>query len=215
MVTEIEMYILGTLQGLFDRWGWPGVAALMVFENATGITPSEVILGLAGWFLLAAHNQPFPLVFLGGLYAALGSVIGASITYWIARLGGRPLINRLTGWVRLDPAHLQRAEAAFQSRGAVMVLFGRLVPGIRTLISIPAGLARLSFPTFVAATFIGAYLWCTLLIGLGYFLGHEWDLFSALFKRYALAAAGLVGLLLLAWFVYQKLGRRFSIEKLY
>jgi membrane protein DedA with SNARE-associated domain len=113
-------------------------------------------------------------------------------------MGGRPLINRLTGWIRLDPAHLQRAETAFQSREASVVLFGRLVPSIRTLISIPAGMAHLSFPTFVAASFIGAYVWCTLLIGLGYFLGHGWELFSALFKRYALAAAGLAGILLLA-----------------
>jgi membrane protein DedA with SNARE-associated domain len=191
------------LQNLFDRWGWWGVSGLMVFENATGITPSEVVLGLAGWFLLSAHDLSFGMVFLGGLYTAIGSVIGASITYWAARLGGRPLIERLAGWLRFNPAHICRAEEAFQRRGAWMVLFGRMIPGIRTLISIPAGLACMRFSTFLATTFVGAYLWCTLLIGLGYFLGEEWELFSALFRRYALVFGGVIVTLAFAWLVYR------------
>jgi membrane protein DedA with SNARE-associated domain len=65
-----------------------------------------------------------------------------------------------------------------------LVLIGRIMPGIRTLISLPAGLARMPFLTFFVATFIGAYLWCTLLIGAGYFLGHEWALIGAYLKQF-------------------------------
>jgi len=180
----LETQILSMLQALYNTWGWFGVAALLIFENATGITPSEIILGLAGWMLIAKHQLPASMIFVGGLYAALGSTLGASVPYWAARLGGRPLVDKLTHWVRMDPAHITRAENQFHRWGAGLVLVGRLMPGIRTLINIPAGLARMPFITFLVATFIGAYVWCTLLIGAGYALGHEWTLISQYLKQY-------------------------------
>ena len=180
----LETQILSTLQSLYDAWGWFGVAALLIFENATGITPSEIILGLAGWMLISEHQLPASMIFFGGLYAAIGSALGASIPYWVARLGGRPLVDKLARWIRIDPAHITRAENQFHRWGTGLVLVGRVIPGIRTLISIPAGLARMPFITFFTATFIGAYVWCTLLIGGGYVLGHEWTLISQYLKQY-------------------------------
>jgi len=184
LITELETTILSAIQTIYDAWGWWGVALLLTFENATGITPSEIILGLAGWMLISAHQLPISMIFVGGLYAAMGSTLGASITYWAARLGGRPLVDKLARWVRIDPAHISRAEDQFQRWGVGMVLVGRVIPGIRTLINIPAGLARMPFPAFFAATLIGAYAWCTLLIGAGYVLGHEWALISTYLKQY-------------------------------
>jgi membrane protein DedA with SNARE-associated domain len=180
----LETQILSTLQSLYDSWGWFGVALLLTFENATGITPSEIILGLAGWMLISEHQLPLSMIFVGGLYAALGSALGASITYWTARLGGRPLVDKFARWFRIDSAHMDRAEMQFHRWGAGLVLVGRVMPGIRTLINIPAGLARMPFTTFFVATFIGAYVWCTLLIGAGYALGHEWALISQYLKQY-------------------------------
>ncbi len=95
-----------------------------------------------------------------------------------------PLVDKLARWVRIDLAHIARAESQFHRWGAGLVLVGRVMPGIRTLINIPAGLARMPFLTFFAATFIGAYIWCTLLIGAGYVLGHEWTLISHYLKQY-------------------------------
>lgn len=184
MITEIETIILSAIQTIYDAWGWFGVAILLTFENATGITPSEIILGLAGWMLISEHQLPASMIFIGGLYAAIGSTLGASITYWLARLGGRPLVDKLIRWARINPAHIARAEIQFHRLGAGMVLVGRVMPGIRTLINIPAGLTRMPFLTFFVATFIGAYVWCTLLIGAGYVLGHEWALISQYVKQY-------------------------------
>jgi len=194
MITELETIILSAAQTLYDAWGWFGVTALLIFENATGITPSEIILGLAGWMLISEHQLPVSMIFIGGLYAAIGSTLGASIAYWVARLGGRPLVDKLAHWVRIDPSHIARAENQFHRWGAGVVLVGRVMPGIRTLINIPAGLARMPFLTFFVATFIGAYVWCTLLIGAGYALGHEWTLISQYLKQYFpyLLAGGLV-----------------------
>ncbi len=184
MITELETTILAATQTIYDAWGWFGVAVLLAFENATGIMPSEIILGLAGWMLISEHQLPVSMIFVGGLYAAIGSTFGASITYWATRLGGRPLVDKLARWVRIDLAHIARAESQFHRWGAGLVLVGRVMPGIRTLINIPAGLARMPFLTFFAATFIGAYIWCTLLIGAGYVLGHEWTLISHYLKQY-------------------------------
>jgi membrane protein DedA with SNARE-associated domain len=184
LITKLETTILSATQTIYDAWGWFGVAILLAFENATGVTPSEIILALAGWMLISEHQLPVSMIFIGGLYAAIGSALGASITYWAARLGGRPLVDKLAGWVRIDPVHITRVENQFHRWGAGLVLVGRVIPGIRTLINIPAGLARMPFLTFFVATFIGAYIWCTLLIGAGYTLGHEWTLISHYLKQY-------------------------------
>jgi membrane protein DedA with SNARE-associated domain len=190
----LETQILSTLQTLFDAWGWFGVAALLIFENATGITPSEIILGLAGWMLISEHQLPVSMIFIGGLYAAIGSTIGSSITFWVAWIGGRPLVDKLLRWLRIDPRHISRTEIQFHRWGVILVLVGRIMPGIRTLINIPAGLSRMPFLPFITATFIGAYTWCTLLIGVGYALGHEWMLISHYLKQYFpyLLAIGLI-----------------------
>lgn len=204
-VTELETWIFGSLQTLFDSWGWLGVATMMAFENYTGITPSEIILAFAGWMLISEHGLPVTGIFSGGLYGALGSVLGASGAYWTARLGGRPFVNRLAGWVRIKPEHITRAEQQFNRWGVGLVFVGRIIPGIRTLVSIPAGLARMNFLKFFVATFVGAYFWCTLLIGAGYLLGHEWPLISNHVKQ-GLPYLMLAGLVALA--AYLLLSRR-------
>ena len=109
----LEAQILSMLQTVYDSWGWFGVTALLIFENATGITPSEIILGLAGWMLISEHQLPVSMIFIGGLYAAIGSTLGASIAYWVTRLGGRPLVDKLVRWIRIDPSHIAPAENQF------------------------------------------------------------------------------------------------------
>jgi len=205
MLDTIETFILGTLQTIYDQFGWGGVFSMMIFENATGITPSEIVLSLAGWMLIEAHGQHPSLILLGGLYAGFGSAIGASVAYWVARLGGRPVVEKFARWFRIDLAHIERAETHVQRWGIGLVLFGRVIPGVRTLVSIPAGLARIRFGTFFAATFAGASVWCSLLIGAGYLLGHEWILISHYLKAYFpyLVAGGLGVIALYILYTYR------------
>lgn len=184
MFDRIESTILSALQTIFDQFGWAGVFGLMVFENATGITPSEIILAFAGWMLIERHGIAPSFILVGGLYAGLGSAIGASITYWVARLGGRPVVDRFARIFRIQDTLITKAEDQMHRWGSGLILIGRVIPGIRNLISIPAGLARISFIKFFIATFIGAYVWCTLLIGAGYILGHEWMLVSNYIKTH-------------------------------
>lgn len=202
MLDTFEQTILSALQLIFDRFGWLGVFGLMIFENATGITPSEIILAFAGWMLIERHGIPASFIPLGGLYAGLGSAIGASITYWVARLGGRPLVDRFARLFRIDLRYIERIEDECRRRGAGIVLVGRVIPGLRTLISIPAGLVRIPFPRFFLATFAGAYVWCTVLIGAGYVLGHEWHLISGYVKTHLPLVLLFALLSLAAYLVY-------------
>lgn len=204
MVDQLEHIIITNLQSIYDTIGWLGVTGLLVFENSTGIIPSEIILGLAGWMLLAAHETPFHNIFFWGAVAAIGSTIGASITYWVANLGGRPIVDSMAKWFRISSQHIEQAEEKFQKWGSGIVFFGRMIPGVRTLINIPAGLARMSFSRFLAYTIIGTYIWCTFLLGAGYFLGHEWWRISSLVKQ---AAPWLLGIGVLLWagvFIFRK-----------
>jgi membrane protein DedA with SNARE-associated domain len=174
-MTAFETQLIEVLQNIFDRFGWFGVAGVMAFENATSISPSEIFLSLAGWMLLGMKNSPEYMIFLGGFYAALGSSLGSSVTYWIIRLGGRPLIEDLARRVRVNPGYISLAEEQFRRWGSGIVLFGRILPWVRNLITIPAGLAKMPFLQFYIYTFIGTYIYCTLFIGVGYAVGHEWS----------------------------------------
>lgn len=200
MLDTLEHTILSALQMIFDQFGWLGVFALMIFENATGITPSEIILAFAGWMLIERHGISPAFIPLAGLYAGLGSAIGASITYWVARKGGRPLIDRFAKLFRIDLALLEKIEEQCRKWGAGIVLVGRIIPGVRTLVSIPAGLVRIPFPKFFVATFAGAYVWCTILIGAGYVLGYEWKLISDYIKTHLPIIFGL-GFLVIAGYL--------------
>jgi len=203
MLDKLETLILSSLQVVFDEFGWAGVFGLMIFENATGITPGEIILAFAGWMLIEKHGIDPSYILLAGFYTGLGSAIGASITYWVARAGGRPVIEKFAKLFRIDINMVNNAEDQMRKRGSALVLIGRVIPGVRTLISIPAGLAKIPFQKFFAATFIGSYIWCTLLIGAGYVLGHEWMLVSDFIKQHLplVLSLGLLGIC--AYLVYQ------------
>lgn len=202
MFDTLEQTILSALQMIFDKFGWYGVFGLMIFENATGITPSEIILAFAGWMLIERHGISPTFIPLAGFYAGLGSAIGASITYWVARIGGRPMIDKFTHWFRIDIRYIDKIEDQCRKWGAGIVMVGRVIPGVRTLVSIPAGLVKIPFPKFFLATFIGAYFWCTLLIGAGYVLGYEWRLISEYIKTHLPLVFTSGILVIAAYFIY-------------
>lgn len=122
--------------------------------------------------------KPLLFILVSGLLVALVSVIGETIVYWVARLGGRSLVDRLSGWLRLDTRHMDRAEALFLRWGIGLVVFGRILPGVRTAVSVPAGVTRMNFALFICASFGGSYFWNTLLMGLSYLLGIQFTSFG-------------------------------------
>ena len=118
-------------------------------------------------------GQPVLFILASASVVTFWSVLGEALTYWAARLGGRSLVERFSRWLRVDLRHMQRAETMFVRWGVGLVLFGRIFPGLRTLVSVPAGLTRMNFGLFLGASLGGAYLWNTLLVGVGYLMGFK------------------------------------------
>lgn len=148
-----------------------GVAALMLLENVFPPIPSELIMPLAGYFA-SLGRASFGWVLLGG---AAGSVLGAWAWYEAGRRLGlrrvRALAARHGRWLTLTPTEVDRAVAWFRRHGRAAVFLGRLAPGLRTVISIPAGVARMHRGVFLAWTTLGSTLWCGALAGAGWLLG--------------------------------------------
>ena len=154
--------------------GYPALIFLMFVENVFPPIPSELIMPLAGYMVTRGQLSFFGIVLAG----TLGSVLGALPLYYAGRaLGEERLMDwadRHGRWVTVSRKELERAKGWFERHGGTAVLFCRLIPGIRSLISIPAGIERMSIGAFLAYTTVGAGLWTTLLASLGYGLGGKY-----------------------------------------
>ena len=171
----LEQAIINFLTHLFQAIGWPGVFLGMAIESAAIPLPSEVIMPLAGWLLIQARGNPVGYVVIAGLVGALGCVAGSLITYYIGAFGGRPLLLRYGKYIFLNEHHIDLADKWFAEKGEITAFVSRLLPVVRTFISIPAGIARMNVPRFVLYTFLGSFLWCTALAAGGYYTGSRWE----------------------------------------
>ena len=175
----LERLIDWLLRTLLDL-GYPGIVALMAMESSILPVPSELVMPPAGYWIAKGEMNVWIVLSCG----VLGSILGALANYWVAHLLGRAFVRRFGRYVLLSERSLERSERFFASHGAISTLVGRMVPVIRHLISIPAGIARMSLPQFVTFTGIGALAWCGVLTGIGYFLGRHEDVLRTEEVRY-------------------------------
>ncbi len=145
------------------NWGYLGIIVLMAMESSIFPVPSEVVIPPAA-FLAAQGEMTFAGVVIAG---TVGSYLGSAITYWVSRWLGRPLIMRYGKYFLMSPEKLAKAEAWLVRYEAGGVFFARLLPVIRHLISIPAGILRMNFWVFSVVTTVGAAIWCYILALLG------------------------------------------------
>ncbi|MBJ7328962.1 MAG: DedA family protein [Solirubrobacteraceae bacterium] len=184
----------GWVGELVDAWGYTAVFVFLVVENLIPPIPSELILPLAGYYV-DQGNLSYGLVVLA---ATAGSVVGALLIYWFGSHAGRPALERWGHRVHLKESDLDRADVWFARYGDWVVFFGRLVPGIRSVVSIPAGTSHMPMARFVALTTLGSAIWNSLLVGAGWALGHEWEKISSAIDSastviVAVAALAIVG----------------------
>jgi membrane protein DedA with SNARE-associated domain len=149
--------------GWVKSGGYPVIILLMAMESSIFPVPSEIVIPPAA-FLAAQGHLSFTGVILAGTF---GSYLGSAITYWVSRVVGRPVVQRFGKYFFIPPEKLERAEIWLQRYEAGGVFFARLLPVIRHLISIPAGIVRMNFWVFSAVTIVGSALWCTVLAYLG------------------------------------------------
>jgi membrane protein DedA with SNARE-associated domain len=149
--------------------GYPGIVILMAIESSVLPLPSELVMPPAGYLAAKGHMNGWIAVTAG----TVGSVIGALVNYALAVFVGEPVLRRYGKYVLLSQRSLDRAEAFFRRHGEISTLIGRLLPVIRHLISIPAGISRMRLTRFVGFTALGAAVWCGILVYLGWLIGRH------------------------------------------
>ncbi|HMA44086.1 MAG TPA: DedA family protein [Gemmatimonadales bacterium] len=167
MLDRLVDWLLQTLLHV----GYPGIVALMAMESSILPVPAELVMPPAGYWVAKGEMNAWIVLVCG----TAGSVLGALANYWMAHVLGRAFVRRFGRYVLLSERSLERAERYFADHGEISTLVGRLLPVLRHLISIPAGIARMSLSRFVTFTALGAFAWCTVLTGIGYFLGRHED----------------------------------------
>ena len=167
------------IEGMVESTGVFGIALLMLLENVFPPIPSELIMPLAGYTAAQGHAN-IVLVIVAG---TIGSLAGAFLWYWIGYAIGEDRLKRFADrygrWLTLSRSDIDKADDWFDRHGHKAVLIGRLVPTVRTLISIPAGLSEMSRSTVLIYSGIGTAAWTTLLAILGYALGSQYEQVSA------------------------------------
>jgi membrane protein DedA with SNARE-associated domain len=152
-------------------WGYSGIFGLMVLESSSLPIPSEVVLPFSGYLVSIGRLNFWETV----LVATVASIIGSLIDYYIGLKGVEALVKRrVLGRVLFSKDQLALASKWFDKYGAVIIFLARLIPGIRTLISFPAGAAKMPVPKFLVFTVAGCLLWNSILIYVGYYLGSNW-----------------------------------------
>lgn len=194
MFTDIILVITNFITHTIDSLGYAGVVLLMAIESAAIPLPSEIIMPFAG-FLVA--EERFTLWGLA-LAGAIGSVIGSVVTYALGYYGGRPLIIKYGRYVLISEHDLELTEKFFAKFGKLSSFIGRVLPVIRTFISIPAGIGKVPFWSFTFYTFIGSLIWSYLLAWLGLKLGERWDSLSDYFHKFDL----LIGVVIIAFIIF-------------
>jgi membrane protein DedA with SNARE-associated domain len=204
------------LTNLVARHGYLAVFVLMLLSSACVPIPSEVAMAFAG----ALATGPFAAAILGDPSARLdattvvatgvaGSVIGSWLAWMVGYAGGRPLVDRFGRYLLLRPHEVDRAHGWFERHGEAAVFFARLIPLVRSFISLPAGVARMPFGRFTLYTFLGIVPWTAGLALAGYELGRRWEAVDRLMAPIS-AVVGVTALLAIGWWVRRRLKSRRS-----
>ena len=185
---------------LISATGYLGIFLAMLIEGIFTPIPSELIMPFAGYVAYSGDLNFFLVILVG----SLGAVIGSSVAYMLALWLGRPFVDRFGIFFGLDEDKMASAERWFKRWGVWGIFIGHSLPGIRSVISFPAGLSKMDRKKFVMFTFSGALVWNTVLVTAGYLLGEEWMQFWVRTDGMEWVVLGLLGVVLVLYFLYQK-----------
>ncbi len=207
MVTDILKWIATFITAAISSLGYLGVFLMMAVESAAIPLPSEIIMPFSGYLVFRGEFTLQGAAFWG----AAGCVLGSWAAYAIAAWGGRAFVLKYGRYVLISRHDLDLAERLFNRYGSPIIFFSRLMPVVRTFISLPAGLARMPLVRFTVYTFLGSYPFCYALAYFGCALGEHWHTLESEFRKFDLAI-GVVLVAGAAWWVKRHLAARVSSE---
>jgi len=205
-LTEALAWIARTAITVISTLGYAGVFALMAAESMIIPIPAELVMPFAGFLAAQAKFNMFYVL----VASSLGSITGSLISYWMGRKGGNRLVVHFGRYLLLDLADLKKTEAYFERRGEGTIFIGRLIPVVRHLISIPAGIGKMDLKKFTLYTLAGATLWNMFLAWLGYVLGQNWNRIRHFTEPVSYAVAALLAAGFVYFVVHHVKGKRIS-----
>lgn len=195
MIHTVVQWLLDTIGAM----GYPGILLLMAMESSIIPVPSELVMPPAGYLAFQGKMNMF-LVIVSG---TIGSLVGAYANYFASHYLGRPLILKYGKYVLIPPDKFERVESFFLRHGEISTFIGRLLPVIRHLISIPAGVAGMNHLKFSLYTLLGAGIWCTVLTVIGYAIGENQQLIMQ-YSHKALLWVVLFSIILVALYIWKQ-----------
>ncbi len=190
-----------------EEFGYIGIMAIIALENLFPPIPSEIVLPFGG-FMTTRTSLTIPGVILA---STLGSILGAIILYWIGRIVNVSRLESFIGrWghlLRVSKKDIRTAEGWFLRYGNWTVFFCRLIPVVRSLISIPAGMAKMPFATFLLYSALGTLIWNTILVSLGAFLGESWEeilSYVEVYKDVFYILFAIIGIVFIRWYLTRR-----------
>jgi len=199
IITELSKFVISTI----SLMGYSGILLTMAIESACIPLPSEIIMPFSGYLVTTGQFTMLGVTLAG----AVGNVLGSIVAYYAGVWGGRPFVERYGRYFLVSHHDLNVADRWFAKYGEAAVFFGRMLPVVRTFISLPAGIARMNFSRFVIFTFVGALPWCYLLAYIGVRMGEEWDTLQGYFHQFDVVI-GIVLALAVGYFLWSHWSRR-------
>ena len=183
-----------------DQFGYFAVVLLMAMENACIPIPSELILGFAGYLIFAER-----MTFTGAIIAGMiGGMLGSIFAYVIGSSKGREFVDKYGKYFLIKKSHVDLAQNWFDKYGIKAVFFSRMLPVVRTFISLPAGFAHVNFKQFLFYTFLGSLPWTALILFAGMKLGESWKYLLELGHEASIAFIAIVFIIIFVWYFKKK-----------
>ena len=202
----VALDIIGNLANfvinIISNSGYLGIFALMTIESALIPIPSEIIMPFSGYLVFTGKFNPILVIIAGGA----GNLAGSLIAYFIGIKLGREVILRYGKYILLNKSHLDWAESFFEKHGNKTTFVTRLLPGIRTYISLPAGIAKMNLKKFSAYTFAGSIIWSAMLTYAGMALGEEWNKIRD-YSHYIDAIVGIALIIIIIIIIKKRVGK--------
>ena len=208
VVLELLKPLIEFITSFIGQLGYSGIFFLMILESALIPIPSEIIMPFSGFLSSTGRLDPF-LVTLSG---SVGNVVGSVLTYYLGIRAGRKFILKYGKYILFRKEHLEITENLFKRYGDKISFAGRLLPGIRTYVSLPAGIGKTDFKKFIMYSFAGSLVWNSMLLYLGMNLGRNWKNIDK-YSVYLDVAAVLSVAIFVVWFVYKTKRKSNAITK--